>query len=297
MEKTMNKTTIMSLARLWLATILIFIACGSDDGGNDNNGNGDKVSCQTQSGCALVSDADACFSLGGSVIQTCPNNGGGSSSSGGNGTPSSSGGGNSSSSSGGNGHGSLEYEGKTYKTVKIGFQTWMAENLNYNVEGSKCYDNSESNCNIYGRLYDWATAMSLDAYCNSYSCAPLIQTNHRGICPTGWHIPSKAEWETLTTYVEVVNRCTHCDAKYLKSTTGWNESGNGTDDYGFAALPGSRGESGGNFYGFSNVGYWWSASEVYADYAYYRSMNYSDESNDWDYNDKVNLFSVRCLQD
>jgi len=95
-------------------------------------------------------------------------------------------------------------DNKTYKYVKIGTQTWMAENLNYNATGSKCYaegvpgvsaDSIAKNCTKYGRLYDWSTAMALDASYNydSYSAA----AKHQGICPSGWHLPSDAEWNIL----------------------------------------------------------------------------------------------------
>ena len=87
------------------------------------------------------------------------------------------------------------------------------------------------------------------------------------------------------------------EGKKLKATTGWNSNGNGTDDYGFSALPGGDGLSGGSFYNAGEVGYWWSASEYNSNYAYGRSMSYYGESAGWtDYN-KSNLFSVRCLQD
>jgi uncharacterized protein (TIGR02145 family) len=161
---------------------------------------------------------------------------------------------------------SIIYGGQTYKTVKIGEQVWMAENLNYEAEGSKCYDNSESNCKKYGRLYNWNTAMKA--------------------CPLGWHLPSKAEWEALGD-----------NAKNLKSKSGWNSNGNGQDTYGFAALPGGNGNSSGNFYNVGNYGYWWSSREYGSSFAYYSSMRYYYEDALWDYNLKTYLCSVRCAQD
>jgi len=120
-------------------------------------------------------------------------------------------------------------DGKKYKSVKIGTQTWMAENLNYEVKGffvkgvNKCYENKESNCDKYGRLYDWNTAKTA--------------------CPKGWHLPSKEEWETLTAAIGGEKT----EGKHLKAKSGWNKDGNGLDSYGFSALPGSRGKSDGNF--------------------------------------------------
>ncbi|MDR2694074.1 MAG: fibrobacter succinogenes major paralogous domain-containing protein, partial [Chitinispirillales bacterium] len=111
-------------------------------------------------------------------------------------------------------------DGKTYNTVKIGKQTWMAENLNYGTSsGSWCYNDRDSYCKKYGRLYEWETA--------------------KKTCPSGWHLPSRQEWEALVTYAGGYEAA----GKRLKSTIGWNDSGSGTDDYGFSALPG-----GGRYY-------------------------------------------------
>ena len=166
--------------------------------------------------------------------------GGGSSSSGGPGP-----GGGSSSSGGGVGgytgsYGSVSHGGKAYKTVRIGTQTWMAENLNYNVAGSKCYDDLEANCNTYGRLYNWETALE--------------------VCPSGWHLPSDDEWTVLEDYVGSTA------GTKLKATSGWS-SGNGTNSYGFSALPGGIGESG-YFSGGGSFGTWWSATENNSNNAY-----------------------------
>jgi uncharacterized protein (TIGR02145 family) len=127
-------------------------------------------------------------------------------------------------------------DGKKYVYVTIssptwGSQTWMAENLNYNASGSKCYNNLEDNCAIEGRLYDWATAMGLSSSCNSEksSCPP--PEKNKGICPSGWHLPSGDD-------VNKLKRIVGNEGSKLKVTSGWlNESYNGTDDYGFSALP------------------------------------------------------------
>jgi len=193
-----------------------------------------------------------------------------------------------------------------YKTKQIGTQTWMAENLDYNVSGSKCYYNIETNCTTYGRLYDWATAMALPAACNTSSCKGQITRKHKGICPTGWHIPSDAEWNTLMRFVNPNCSdnnyvCADVGTK-LKATSGWNDyngrSGNGEDTYEFAALPGGGGYSDGSFYSVGYNGYWCSATEIDASYAYYRYMYYYTEDVYRNYTNKSNsLFSVRCLQD
>jgi uncharacterized protein (TIGR02145 family) len=170
-------------------------------------------------------------------------------------------------------------DGDYYKTVKIGDQVWMAENLNYAVEGSKCYNNDPANCDKYGRLYNWSTAIS--------------------ICPSGWHLPSGADWEKLINYVENKNECFGCAGKYLKATSDWNEDGNGQDTYGFSALPGGIGnsEGNGNFRDIGEYGVWWSSSECYEYNAYVRLMYYDYDYAFYNVGGKEILLSVRCLQD
>ena len=163
---------------------------------------------------------------------------------------------------------------KTYKTVKIGEQTWMAENLNYNAKGSKCYENKPANCQKYGRLYYWNTVA----------------------CPKSWHLPDSTEWNILT---EAVGGEEKAD-KILKATSGWKDNGNGEDKFGFAALPGGFGEEGndGDFHYVGDYGYWWSATAVDDDIVYSRFMSYNSESvrkNYGNINDK--LYSIRCVKD
>jgi len=241
-----------------------------------------------------------------------PSNGGGSSSStgdGGGGASSSGGsGGGSSNSSGGGNHfnpnityGSLidSRDGKTYKTVSIGDQTWMAENLNYEAEGSMCYNNDPANCAKYGRLYDWVMAMILDPGCKSNSCSNQIQSPHKGICPSGWHLSSAAEWTTLMNYVggiRYVDGFREAGAK-LKATSGWNNGGNGTDDYGFSALPGGSYEVN-SFKDVGNRGRWLCATEGTGGIVFNYAMNYN--RNDVLYvglGGKSDMSSLRCLKD
>jgi len=191
----------------------------------------------------------------------------------------------------------VSYMREIYQTVVIGNQVWMARNLNYNASGSKCYENKDANCAIYGRLYDWATAMNLSSSCNSISCSSQIEAKHKGICPSGWHIPNNADWDELYNYVGT-------KSKYLKATSGWNGGGNGYDRYGFSALPGGNGggEGGyggsyGSFYNVGDYGWWWSSSESDKNEAYIRYIfnEYEGASyGDWW---KVCLLSVRCVKD
>jgi uncharacterized protein (TIGR02145 family) len=129
---------------------------------------------------------------------------------------------------------------------------------------------------------------------------------HQGVCPKGWHLPGNAEWDKLYRYADGTSGTkspyrSQTAGKYLKSKEGWNDFGgksdNGTDIYGFSALPGGFGSSGGNFYFVGNRGDWWSSTEGISGYAYYRVMDYYIEYAGWDYSGKYGLFSVRCVKD
>jgi len=193
-----------------------------------------------------------------------------------------------------------------FKTIGTGAtaQIWMAENLNYAV-GGKCYgedgqvysdglstlSNAEiqNNCKTYGRLYDWATANTT-------------------ACPSGWRLPSDADWNVL---MKVANPdCTDnnaCDGAGEKLKSGsslWKSvsslfSGNnkGTNNYGFAALPGGICNSNGIFNYVGYNGEWWSASEGDSDGAYSRGMTSINGYVSYLGNDKNALLSVRCLKD
>ena len=157
-------------------------------------------------------------------------------------------------------------DGQTYKTVTIGTQTWMAENLNYETANSWCYDDDAGNCATYGRIYTWAAAMDSAGTWSTKgegcgygsTCSPTYPV--RGVCPSGWHLPTKAEFETLFTAVGGQSTA----GQKLKSQTGWNNSGNGTDACGFSALPAGYRYSGGSFYYQGNYAAFWSSAGGFA---------------------------------
>ena len=190
-------------------------------------------------------------------------------------------------------------DGQTYKIVTIGSQTWMAQNLNYETANSYCYSNNASNCTKYGRLYTWAAAMDSAGTWSSNgkgcgygnTCSPTYPV--RGVCPTGWHLPTQTEWNTLFT---AVGGSSTAGTK-LKSTTGWNGSGNGTDDYSFSALPAGLRSYNGSYYYEGNYAYFWSSTEYDNFSAFNMSLGYSGDDAYLDDNNKYVGYSVRCVKD
>jgi uncharacterized protein (TIGR02145 family) len=184
-------------------------------------------------------------------------------------------------------------DGKVYRTVKIGEQVWMAENLSYEATYSVCYGNDPKNGEKYGRLYNWNTA--------------------KDAVPPGWHLPTNEEWDQLLRYADGTNGTespykSFEAGKYLKARRDWKKyGGNGTDNFGFAALPGGYGMAFGlaahygtsDFYGcFNNIGgcgNWWSANEKGCKYAYTRYI--VGDGVYWGIdNIKLYSYSVRCVQ-
>ena len=215
-------------------------------------------------------------------------------------------------------------DNKIYKTVTIGTQTWFAENLNYSdsivtpniKQVSGCYRDSIKYCEMYGRLYAWPAAM--DLYYHDYinaKAADVTTYPHQGVCPSGWHIPTKEEWLVLADYLG------DRDEKYsmyrnigkgLKYTGTWYHVDlyddttfvePGTNEYGFNALPAGTG----NLAAWSSLGertYFWTASEHtptvderYPSYhsATYFSLEYDDDLEFYEEN-KLYWHSIRCLK-
>ena len=146
-----------------------------------------------------------------------------------------------------------ERDGQVYKTVKIGDQVWMAQNLNYydtlempELKGrATCFGDKPENCAVAGRFYAWTVAIDSAALANDaenpqtcgYRMACNLPARVRGVCPENWHLPDTTEWNALFKAVggaDVANTI-------LKSKMGWNveeeEGRNGTDDYGFSVIP------------------------------------------------------------
>ena len=189
-------------------------------------------------------------------------------------------------------------DGQSYDVVKIGNLSWMAENLNYATEGSACPDGDSRNCKRLGRLYTWAEAKT--------------------VCPEGWRLPTKADFEAL------VNAASGDAAQFhngnsdavsnkvgaaLKSRDGWFKKGNGSDEFGFNALPaGYRGAisksddgtiSGGKFDGIGGYAYFWSVTEDPENpesNAYYLFLSFSSDAASLNAFAKEDYRSVRCIR-
>ena len=167
--------------------------------------------------------------------------------------------------------------GKTYKTVKIGNQVWMAENLDYEMGNAVCGE--KEYMTLYGCLYSWDEAKT--------------------VCPGGWHLPSQTEWNTLIEFVGDSSTA----GKILKATNTWSDKGHykdGTDDYGFTALPGGvrLPQKGKIHQSFVNSGaFFWSASEVDDDESITLVLRYENDAATLFENYKDAGVSVRCLKD
>ncbi|MBI5218142.1 MAG: fibrobacter succinogenes major paralogous domain-containing protein [Bacteroidia bacterium] len=166
---------------------------------------------------------------------------------------------------------------KNYKWIKIGKQTWFAENLNYTTNnGSWCYENKKENCNKFGRLYDWNTA--------------------KIVCQKGWHLPKDEEWDILVNYLGG-SEIAGANLKEAGTDHWLSQNTDITLESGFTALPGGYYLNG----AFSNIGmncYWWTSTEFDKINACYRFLLINDaQINRHIYYQKTYGFSVRCIKD
>jgi len=165
-------------------------------------------------------------------------------------------------------------DNKTYRTIRIGNQTWMAENLAYKPNSGNywAYDNDSINLEKYGYLYDWHTANK--------------------VCPDGWHLPGDDEWTTLIDFAGGED-----DAGIkLKSKSGWIANGNGTDEYGFSALPGGGSKSRTDFEQVDVSGTWWSSTPKDANSAWERALYFKFCNVERNSSLKDMGYSVRCVK-
>lgn len=168
-------------------------------------------------------------------------------------------------------------DGKSYGVVQIGSQIWMAENLDYETDGSTCPEGDIRNCEKYGRLYTWEAAQS--------------------ICPEGWLLPDSLDFAKLVVQAGGLSQA----GDALKATDGWFKKGNGSDAFGFKALPaGYRGAvyegEGGAYDGIGGYAYFWSATETLDGFAYYLFLDFSSKAANLNAFGKGDFRSVRCIK-
>ena len=214
-------------------------------------------------------------------------------------------------------------DNKTYKTIQIINQCWMAENLNVGIRidgvnnqtsGSDnqntsiekyCYSNNPANCTIYGGLYQWDEMMAYDLPVSGNDTGP------QGICPSGWHIPTDNEWKCLEMNLGMTQ--SNADSQGLRGpeaggklkqtgTTLWASPNRGaTNSSGFSGFPGGMRYSNDSlFYQMGMLGYWWSATEFGNDFTWltwYRYLINEFAHVDRNPSNKANGFSVRCVKD
>ncbi|MDI6400975.1 fibrobacter succinogenes major paralogous domain-containing protein [Balneolaceae bacterium ANBcel3] len=192
----------------------------------------------------------------------------------------------------------MDIDGNIYRTVRIGNQYWMAENLRTtryqngdpipNVQGSDNwrdlsegawvhYDNDSSFDQLYGKLYNWYAV-----------------DDERGLCPTGWHVPSDEEWRTLTNFLGAAQEA----GGRMKSTgtSHWRSPNTGaTNDSGFNGHPGGSRTNLGSFGFMGGFGFWWTSTEYFANVAWERRLAHNGTNVQRNGTDKRNGFSVRCI--
>mgnify|MGYP001477235862 CR=1 FL=1 len=165
-------------------------------------------------------------------------------------------------------------DSKIYKTVKIGTQIWMAENLAYKASsGCWAYENDSGNVKKYGYLYDWKTA--------------------KNACPSGWHLPTDSEWLALTNFLGGGDVA----GGKLKSTIGWESPNTGaTNSSGFSALPSGARFTDGLFDNATGYCYYWRTKEFNNNDAYFIQLSYDQKRISENYEGKNSGLSVRCIK-
>lgn len=203
----------------------------------------------------------------------------------------------------------VEYEGQVYHTIQIFSQCWLKENLNVGtmvpgtnnqlnngIKEKYCYNNETDSCTKYGGLYQWNEMMQY-----------AIQQGAQGICPTGWHLPTDEEWKVLEGAADSLfgigesiwdgTGARGYNTGYeLRTTTGWNYNGNGTDLFGFSGTPGGLRMTNGSFTDLNLAGYWWGSSMEGATDSWFHSIGYDEGGFYRRFDSRATGFSVRCVR-
>ena len=192
----------------------------------------------------------------------------------------------------------MDIDGNFYPSIIINGQEWIQQNLvvtryrngdpiptggsnaawqNFSGSGLAIYNNDAANNALYGKLYNWYAV-----------------NDSRGLCPTGWHVPSDAEWTTLENNLGGSGGA----GGKMKSTTGWTSPNTGaTNESAFTGLPGGYRLVNGTYGGIGNNGNWWSSTESGSNVAWYRTLGYVNSLVGRNYGSKLYGFSVRCVRD
>jgi uncharacterized protein (TIGR02145 family) len=164
-------------------------------------------------------------------------------------------------------------DGKSYRTVVIGKQTWMAQNLDFSAPGTACYENKRKGCEELGRLYPWDAAKSA--------------------CPVGWRLPTENDWDALEAQVGGPDSA----GGNLKSTKGWENGGNGIDTKGFEAIASGNVDKTGLHSGRGTAAAWWTSTDKLGGKAMARSLDASHKALVHEKLDRATGLSVRCLRE
>ncbi|MGL1900759.1 MAG: cadherin domain-containing protein [Fibrobacterales bacterium] len=184
-----------------------------------------------------------------------------------------------------------------YPWVEIGEQVWMAKNLEYYIpDSSFCYSNNSSFCTKYGRLY------IPDAALNSEDTSSANPSGVQGLCPDNWHLPSKDEWIELGDYTALSNGLTEIHNKewmhsglHLKTTTGWDDNGGGTNNYGFNGEGSGYKRDYNSQYGNQRYGYWLSTTKARSDEYWVAQLGFNHDALRITKNNYNNSYSIRCV--
>lgn len=213
-------------------------------------------------------------------------------------------------------------DGQVYNWTKIGSQTWMAQNLNYsgdNGSGARtytkgwCYGMGDADTtqhqdratcgNGYGRFYFWTDAMDIGRSYLITTATAVINTPHRGLCPSGWHIPDTTDWNALAAFLQTDQSVPEgYEGKYLKAIVAgnmdWNDSRyNAQDPYGFSALPAGQRQIYAGWGDRSEYAYFWLATNYGSNNAYYCSLNHDKAEFCKSLSGREYSYSIRCIKD